>query len=52
MAALLDNNVDQTPLMVNYFLLNDDGDTRFCFATRAINGNLSSNSKPSDFGFE
>ena len=52
MAALLDNNVDWVPLMVNYFFLNDDNDTGFCFAPRTVNENWPSNPKPSSFGFE
>ena len=52
MAALLDNNVDWVPLMVNYFFLNNDDDTRFCLVPRTANGNWPSNPKPSNFGFE
>ena len=52
MAALLDNNVDGVPLMVNYFFLNGDADTRLCFVPQTVNGNWPSNPKPSNFGFE
>ena len=52
MAALLDNNIDWVPLMVNYFFLNDDDDTHFCFVPRTVNGNWPSNPNPSNFGFE
>ena len=52
MDAFLDNNVDWVPLMVNYFFLNDDDDTRLCFVPRAVNRNWQSNPKPSNFGFE
>ena len=52
MAALLDNNVDWVLLMVNYFFLNNDDDTRFCFVPRTVNGNWPSNPSPSNFGFE
>ena len=52
MVALLDDNVDWVPLMVNYFLLNNDYDTCFCFAPGKVNGNWPSNIKPSNFGFE
>ena len=51
MAALLDNNVDWVPLMVNYFFLNDDDDICFCFVPRTVNKNWPSNPKPSNFGF-
>ena len=36
MTALLDNNVDWVPLMVNYFFLNDEDDTRLCFVPRTV----------------
>ena len=39
MAALLDNNVDWVPWEANYFFLNDDGDTSFCFVPRTVNEN-------------
>ena len=52
MASLLDNNVDWVPLMVNHFFLNGDDDILFCFVPRIVNGNWSSNPKPSNFGFE
>ena len=52
MAALLDNNVDWVPLMVNYFFLTDDDDTRFCLVPQTVNGNWPSNPKPSNFDFE
>ena len=52
MAALLDNNVDWVPWEANYFFLNDDGDTSFCFVPRTVNENWPSNPKPSNFGFE
>ena len=45
-------SVDWVPLMVNYFLLKDDDDTRFCFVPRTVHGNCPSNSKPSDFDFQ
>ena len=52
MAGLLDNNVHWVPLMVNYFFLNDDDDTHFCFVPQTVNGNWPSNPNPSNFGFE
>ena len=39
MAALLDNNVDWVPWEADYFFLNDDDDTSFCFVPRTVNGN-------------
>ena len=52
MAALLDNNVDWVPLMLDHFFLNDGDDTRLCPVPRTVNGNWPSNPNPSDFGFE
>ena len=52
MAAFLDKNVDWVPLMVNYFFLDDDDGTSFCFVPPTVNGNRPSNSKPSNLGFE
>ena len=52
MAGLLDKNVHWVPLMVNYFFLNDDDDTHFCFVPQTVNGNWPSNPNPSNFGFE
>ena len=52
MAALLDNNVDWVPLMVNYSFLNDDDDTSLRLVPRTVNGNWPPNPKPSNFGFE
>ena len=49
MADLLDNNVDWVPLRVNYFFLNNDEHTRFCFVLRTINGSSLSKPKPSNF---
>ena len=52
MTAFLDNNVDWVSLMVSYFFLNDDDDTRLRPLQWTVNGNLLSNPKPSNFGFE
>ena len=52
MTALLNNNVDWVPLMVNYFFLNDDDDTHICFVLQTVNGNWPSNPKPFNFGLE
>ena len=52
MAALLDDNVDWVPLMLNYAFLNEDDDTRVCFILQTVNGNWTFNPKPSNVGFE
>ena len=52
MAALLDNNVNWVPLMLNYFFLNNDNDTHVCFVAGTVNQNWPSNPKPFSLGFE
>ena len=47
--ALLDNNVNWVLLMVNYSFLNGDDDSHSCFVPRTVNGNRSSNPKPSNW---
>ena len=49
---LWDNNVDWVPLMVDYFFLNDDDNTRLCMVPQTVYGIWLSKPKPSNFGFE
>ena len=39
MAYLFDSYTDWVQLMVNYFFLNNNDDTRLCFAPRTLNDN-------------
>ena len=51
-AYIYEGNLNWVPLMLDYFLLNDGDDTRFCPVPRTVNGNWPSNPNPSNFDFE
>ena len=51
-AYIYEGNLNWVPLMLDYLLLNDGDDTRFCPVPRTVNGNWPSNPNPSNFGFE